>query len=97
MSEMQLTYQQFYIYIVIGGAILGALFGLIPLLVGRKRGRARLGVYGFIASIVGGAIAALLGLIVAGIFLWLVVRETPAQAGTSADPSNADRDNNSSD
>jgi len=84
MSDIQLTIREFYLYIIIGGAILGALFGLVPLLIGRRRGRARLGLYGFIASIVGGAIAPLLGLIVAGIFSWLVIREKPATGGTSS-------------
>ena len=84
MSDIQLTIREFYLYIIIGGAFLGALFGLVPLLMGRRRGRARLGLYGFIASIVGGAIAPLLGLIVAGIFAWLVIRERPAPDGTSS-------------
>ncbi len=83
MNDIQLTIREFYLYIIIGGAILGALFGLAPLLMGRRRGRARLGLYGFIASIVGGAIAPLLGLIVAGIFSWLVIRERPATGSTS--------------
>ena len=69
MNDIELTYRQFYIYVIIGGAILGAIFGIIPLLLGRKRNKARLGVYGFIASIVGGAIAVTL----AG---WLGTRST---------------------
>jgi MFS family permease len=83
MSDIQMTIRELYVYIIIGGAILGALFGLVPLMLGRKRNRARLGLYGFIASIVGGAIGPLLGLIVAGIFSWLVLREKPASGGTS--------------
>ena len=85
MSDIQLTFRDFYIYVIIIGAILGALLGLVPLLLGRKRGKARLGLYGFIASIVGGAIAPLLALIVSGIFAWLVIREKPAAGNTSSD------------
>ncbi|HKP68922.1 MAG TPA: hypothetical protein VJV05_06540 [Pyrinomonadaceae bacterium] len=88
MSDIQMTIREFYVYIIIGGAILGALFGLVPLLLGRRRNRARLGLYGFIASIVGGAIAPLLGMIVAGVFAWLVIREKPAADGNSS--TNAD-------
>ena len=84
MSDIQLTFRDFYIYVIIIGAILGALLGLVPLLLGRKRGKARLGLYGFIASIVGGAIAPLLALIVSGIFAWLVIREKPAAGNTSS-------------
>ena len=83
MSDIQLTFQQFYLYVILGGALLGALFGLVPLLMGRRRNKARLGLYGFIASIVGGALAPLLGLIVAGVFAWLVVREKPAAESAS--------------
>ena len=91
MGDFETTFRGLFIYVVIIGAILGALLGLVPLMLGRKRNRARLGLYGFIASIVGGAIAPLLGLIVAGIFSWLVIREKPA-AGNSSSP---DADNSS--
>lgn len=77
MSDIRLTFGEFYIYVMIAGAILGALFGLVPLILGRRKNRTRLGVYGFIASIIGGAVAPLLGIIVAGIFFWLVIRERP--------------------
>jgi len=83
MSDIQLTFRELYIYVIIGGALLGALLGLVPLLLGRRRNKARLGLYGFIASIVGGAIAPLLALIVAGVFAWLVVREKPAAENAS--------------
>lgn len=84
MGDIEMKIRDFYVYVVIGGAILGALLGLVPLLLGRRRNRARLGLYGFIASIVGGALAPLLGLIVAGIFSWLVIREKPAAGNTSS-------------
>lgn len=96
MNEIELTYREFYIYVIIGGAILGALFGLIPLLLGRKRGKARLGTYGFIASIVSGAIAPLFGLIVAAIFFWLVIRENPTEAGPASNGSSTDHTDSSS-
>ena len=85
MNDILLSYREFYIYVMIAGAILGALFGLVPLIIGRRKNRKRLGAYGFIASIVGGAIAPLLGLIVAGIFFWLVVREKPSADGNHSD------------
>ena len=89
MNDIEMKIRDLYVYVVIGGAILGALLGLVPLLLGRKRNKARLGLYGFIASIVGGAIAPLLGLIVAGVFSWLVIREKPA-AGNSSSPDAGD-------
>lgn len=95
MSDIQMTFREFYLYIIIGGAILGALLGLLPLLLGRRRGRAKLGLYGFIASIVAGALAPLLALIVAGIFSWLVVREKPA-AGDASPPDAGDNSGSAS-
>ncbi len=94
MNDIELTYREFYLYVIIGGAILGALFGLIPLILGRRRNKARLGMYGFLASIVSGGIAPLLGIIVAAIFLWLIVKDKSAPAneangtshGTTPDP-----------
>ncbi|MEO8041687.1 MAG: hypothetical protein ABI646_03655 [Acidobacteriota bacterium] len=75
MNDIELTYREFYLYVIIGGAILGALFGLIPLILGRRRNKARLGMYGFLASIVAGAIAPLLAIVVTAIFSWMIVKD----------------------
>jgi hypothetical protein len=79
MNDIQLTYSEFYLYVIIGGAILGALLGLLPLILGRRRNKARLGMYGFVASIVSGAIAPLLSIIVVGIFSWFIVKDNKAE------------------
>ena len=70
--------------------MLGALFGLIPLLLGRRRNKGRLGLYGFVASIVAGAIAPLLGIIVATIFSWVIWKGAPSQPGDTTDTRNDD-------
>ena len=85
MNEYQLTYSEFYLYVIIGGAILGALLGLLPLILGRRRNKARLGMYGFVASIVSGAIAPLLSIIVVGIFAWLIVKDNKAETNAGTD------------
>ena len=54
MNDIQLTSREFYFYVIIGGAVFGALLGLIPLILGRRRNKARLGLYGFLASIAAG-------------------------------------------
>lgn len=94
MNEIELTYREFYIYVIIGGAIVGALLGLIPLLLGRRRNKGRLGMYGFIASIVAGAIAPLLAIVVVAIFSWVIVKQPTVHTngtdgtnhGTAPDP-----------
>jgi hypothetical protein len=80
MNDIELTYRQFFIYVVIGGAILGAIFGAIPLILGRRRNKARLGLYGFIASIVSGAIAPLLAIIVTAIFSFVILKGKSANS-----------------
>ena len=85
MNDIQLTYKEFYLYVIIGGAILGALFGLIPLILGRRRNKARLGLYGFLASIVAGALAPLFAIIVTAIFSWVITR-----GGTSVQTNGTD-------
>ena len=86
MSEYFLSYNDLLI-IVIVGVILGALFGLVPLLLGRRRNKARLGMYGFVASIVAGALTPILSLIVVAIFSWMIVR-TNSSGSTGTDSSN---------
>ena len=78
MNDIELTYREFYLYVIIGGAILGALFGLIPLILGRRRNKTRLGLYGFLASIVAGALAPLFAIVVVAIFAWVITRDGSA-------------------
>jgi len=85
MNDIEFTYREFYLYVIIGGAILGALLGLIPLLLGRRRNKGRLGLYGFIASIIAGAIAPLLSIVVVAIFAWVIVKGGPAEVDHASD------------
>ncbi|HEX6124988.1 MAG TPA: hypothetical protein VFZ23_06390 [Pyrinomonadaceae bacterium] len=86
MNEIALTYREFYLYVILAGAVVGALLGLAPLLLGKRKNKARLGVYGFLASIVAGAIAPFLALIVTAIFSWLIIREKTVPRETGSDP-----------
>ena len=77
MNDIELTYREFYLYIIIGGAIAGALLGLVPLRLGRRRGKTRLGWYGLIAAAVAGGLAGpVLSLIVVGIFAFVILRDS---------------------
>jgi hypothetical protein len=89
MNDIELTYREFYLYVIIGGAILGALFGLIPLILGRRRNKARLGLYGLLASIVAGALAPLLAIIVTVIFTIMIVKGKAVQTN-DGNASNSD-------
>ncbi len=61
---------------VLFGAAVGLILGLVPLITGIIKGRLKLGLMGFAASIVGGSIFALiLALPVAAVFTWLIFRK----------------------
>ncbi len=92
MQDIELTFREFYVYAIIGGAILGALLGLIPLILGRRRNRGRLGFYGLAASTVGGAISPLLSIVAVAIFTWLVVRAKPVGADSHPEANSGDQD-----
>jgi MFS family permease len=92
MDDIALTYREFYVYVLIGGAILGALFGIIPLVLGRRRDKRRLGFYGFLASIAVGAIAPLLAIVVTAIFSWLIVRDKPVGSDSGPDTTSSNHD-----
>ena len=77
---MQLTYTQFYLYIFIGQIILGILLGLIPFFLGRSRGKAGLGNWGLLASVIAGAISPLGALIAVGRLGWLIVKKPAVSA-----------------
>jgi hypothetical protein len=76
---MELTYTQFYLYMFLGQIVVGVLLGLIPFFVGRSRGEARLGKYGFIATLVGSALSPLIGLIALGVSLWMITKKQPGE------------------
>ena len=85
MNDIEFTYREFYLYVIVGGAILGALLGLILLFLGRRKGQGRLGLYGFVASIVAGAIAPILSVVVVAIFAWMITKSKPAAADQTPD------------
>lgn len=61
-------------WILIGGG-LGLLVGLVPLILGFVKKNLKFGVFGFLGSIIGGAVLGLLLAIpVAAIFTWLIIR-----------------------
>lgn len=85
MSEIELSFREFYIYVVIGGAVLGALFGLVPLILGRRRKKPRMGWYGLAASTIAGAFAPLIAIVVAAVFAWLIIRDSGSADQSSSD------------
>ena len=68
--------------IALMGAGLGALLGLIPLILGFVKKERSYGVFGFLGSIVGGAVMGVfLSLPIVAIFIWLILKNPPQSAG----------------
>jgi D-alanyl-lipoteichoic acid acyltransferase DltB (MBOAT superfamily) len=67
----QLTLNQLLIF----GAIIGVIFGLIVLFFAYKKNKLKLGVIGFLLTSVAGTFFSMLGALpVFGVFLWLILR-----------------------
>lgn len=58
---------------LVGSAVIGALFGLIPFFLGRKRGQEGLGTAGLICCIVGNLIFTGAGIIIAVVFSIIIL------------------------
>jgi hypothetical protein len=87
MDQIRLTPQEAWLYTVLIGAGFGLVLGLIPLVVGIVKGKAKLGAIGLVASIACGAILGiLLALPAAAIFVWLIVKRPAAPASDTNVP-----------
>ncbi len=85
MQPVNITTNEAIFYASVVHAVLGFLLGLIPLITGFLKKEKSYGVFGFLGSLVGGAILGLfLSLPVAVIFTWLILRKSKqasAEAG----------------
>ncbi|MBK9214256.1 MAG: hypothetical protein IPM59_01435 [Chloracidobacterium sp.] len=66
-------FDNYFYYIIAGSLIFGALIGLVPLLIGRRRGRRNLGILGFVVTIVDSGISPILGFITAVVFTLVLI------------------------
>jgi len=91
MEPIEISRSEALIYSMLLNAAFGFAVGVIPLIVGIVKRKVKLGVYGLIASAVGGA---LLGFILSipamAIFTWMIIRDQirpdePAEIQTPED------------
>jgi len=91
MEQIKLTTNEAILYIAILNIGLGILFGAIPLILGFIRKERSYAVFGFLGSIIGGAILGIfLSIPVAAIFTWLILRKTKAETNPAEVASNSD-------
>jgi hypothetical protein len=80
MEQIRLTTTEAILYSAVFNAGLGLLFGLIPLILGFVRKERSYAVFGFLGSIIGGAILGIfLSVPIAAIFTWLILRNTKSE------------------
>jgi len=83
MDEIRLSLPQATLIV---GAAIGFLLGLIPLIVGIVKKKAKIGVIGLLVATVGGALAGVFISIPAmAIFTWLILREQHVAADPTAE------------
>ena len=76
MEPFRISYNELLLYVFAAGIVIGILLGLIPLILGIKRKNRKYGMYGFVGSVIGGAITPIISVIVVAIFSWLIVRNS---------------------
>jgi membrane associated rhomboid family serine protease len=81
MEQIKLTTNEAILYIALFNIGLGILFGLVPLIFGFIRKERSYAVFGFLGSIIGGALLGVfLSIPVAAIFTWLILRRPKNEA-----------------
>lgn len=86
MENVHLSYADVGVYVIVFNVLLGILFGFFPLLVGTKLRNAKYGMFGFFASIFGGAlIGFFLAFPAALFFTWLIIRRSQTLGSISVD------------
>ncbi len=75
MAQIKLSYTEAIMYIALIGLVVGFLLGLIPLILGIKKGKRNYGYYGIAASALLGLISPLLSVVTVIVFVWLILKK----------------------
>lgn len=76
MAQIRLTPNEAILYVTLLNIGIGIILGAIPLILGFLRKKRKYAMFGFIGSVIGGAILGiLLSIPIAGIFTWLVLKK----------------------
>lgn len=85
MQDIKISFNEIAVYVTIINIVLGLLFGSFPLILGLKAKKRRFAVYGFIGSLIGGAILGVfLAYPIAIIFTWLILKNPALTAEAAA-------------
>lgn len=71
--------------VILSGAIVGLIFGSIPMFIGASKNQLGLGVIGFVVCVVSGVVLGmLLAIPVSGLFVWLILNASKKAANPDA-------------
>lgn len=84
MEPIRLNTREAIFFLTLVGIAVGLVLGLVPLIYGRIKGKTKLGVIGFVTSIIAGAIWSILPLFVMITFVFLIMRNPQSKTPPSA-------------
>lgn len=84
MEPIKINTREAILFLTLIGVAVGVLLGLVPLIYGRIKGKARLGIVGFFVSVIAGAVWVILPLFVMLVFVFLIIRDPKPDADEPA-------------
>ena len=85
MAQIKLSYTEAILYIALIGLVVGFLLGLIPLILGIKKGKRNYGYMGIAASALLGLISPILSVVAVAVFVWLIIKKSKSTEIAAAD------------
>jgi len=85
MGQLNISYNELIFYTTLVNIALGFLFGSFPLICGLKMKNQKYGFFGFIGSVIGGALLGVfLSFPIAIVFTWLILKSSVAKESVEA-------------
>jgi Na+/serine symporter len=84
-DQIREFYNHNFYYILVAQILIGLVLGVVPFILGRRRGKRNLGLIGLILCVITGAVSPLLGLLVCvGFSIAILVKGTAATPNDSS-------------
>ncbi len=84
-EQLREFYNNYFYYIILGGVVFGLIVGIVPLVLGIKKGNRNLGLIAIISVAILGALSPLLCLIVAIVFSVIIVVRSKNKVSADSD------------
>ena len=84
-EQLREFYDSYFYYIILGGVVFGLIVGIVPLVLGIKKGNRNLGLIAIVSVAILGALSPLLCLIVAIVFSVIIVVRSKHKVSVDSD------------